>query len=103
LKGRGGAKRGIEGDIRQVVARGTRLDITSVLALGLGQRTPTRLFSSEFVEGGIQFARLEGLASLDLLPALPPVRVGACKNFLLGDGFGVALLGTFLLRLIFDS
>lgn len=47
---RGGAERGIEGDIVFLFTRGTRFDVTSVFALGLGERTPSRLFAREFIE-----------------------------------------------------
>jgi len=39
--------------------------------------------AGQFVEGGIQFARLEGFAYFNLLPAFPPVCAGVIKDVLL--------------------
>ena len=45
LERRRGAECGIEGDIIRLVAGGARLDIPSVFAVGLGQRTSARVFA----------------------------------------------------------
>jgi hypothetical protein len=48
------------------------------------------LLAAEFIERGVEFARLEGLARFYLLPALPPVRAR------IGERVLAAGLGTFL-------
>jgi hypothetical protein len=49
----------------------------------------------ELVEGRVESARLEGLAGLDLLTALPPLGVGVRKN-VLRRGLRRSLLFVFL-------
>ena len=39
--------------------------------------------AGQFVEGGIQFARLEGFSDLYLLAAFPPVCAGVVEDILL--------------------
>jgi hypothetical protein len=53
------------------------------------------LLAAEFIERGVEFARLEGLARFYLLPALPPVRARIGER-VLAAGLGLSLLGTFL-------
>lgn len=38
--------------------------------------------AGQFVERCVQFARLEGLADFDLLPAVPPVGASSIENVL---------------------
>jgi hypothetical protein len=45
------------------------------------------MFTGQFIEGGIQFARGKSLAGFYLLTAFPPVGIGVRKNILRG-GFG---------------
>ncbi|GAB4504753.1 MAG: hypothetical protein Fur0043_17470 [Anaerolineales bacterium] len=49
----------------------------------------------QFVERGIEFARLEGFTNLDFLPAFPPVGAGGIEDILAG-WFRLPLLGAFL-------
>jgi hypothetical protein len=100
LKGSRGAERGIEGDVVLLFAGRTRLDVTSVFALGLGERTSACVFACEFIERRVQLARLKLLASLDLLSAFPPIRICVSKH-ILRHGLGLALLRT-LVTLIFE-
>ena len=44
-----------------------------MLAFGAGQGSPTCMATSQFVQGGIEFAWLESFANFNLLPAFPPV------------------------------
>jgi len=53
------------------------------------------MFAGQFVERGVELARAEGFAGLDLLPAFPPVGVGVREDVLLLRR-GLALLRTFL-------
>jgi hypothetical protein len=56
--------------------------------------------TGQFIKGGIQFARFEGFANLDLLPAIPPVGAGIIENIL---PLGVGLpLGSAFFGLIFE-
>ena len=82
LERRGGAEGGIEGDVIGLVVGRARLDIAAVLALGLGERAPAGMLAGQLVEGCVQPARAEGLAGLDLLPALPPLGVGVREHVL---------------------
>jgi len=50
--------------------------------------------AGQFVEGRVQFARLEGFANFDLLPAIPPVGAGSIENVLLVR-FRLSLLRAF--------
>jgi hypothetical protein len=45
LKRRGRADGGVESDVVQFIARGARFDIPSVFAVGLGERSSTRVFA----------------------------------------------------------
>ena len=96
LHGRGGAKGGVEGEVARLAVRGAGLDIAPALALGARARTAAALFAGQFVEGGIELARLKSLAGLDLLPALPPVRVAV-----VGEGLGLRLGLAVLRRRLF--
>jgi hypothetical protein len=58
------------------------------------------MFAGQFVKWGIQLARLELLARLDLLSAFPPVGAGVRKHILLRL-FRRTLLRAFL-ALIFE-
>jgi hypothetical protein len=51
--------------------------------------------AGQFIKGGIELARLEGFANLDLLPAFPPVGAGIVEHVLLLR-FGLALWRAFL-------
>jgi hypothetical protein len=51
--------------------------------------------AGQFIQGGIQFTRLEGFAGLDLLPAFPPVGAGVIE-YILRLWFGLSLRRTFL-------
>jgi hypothetical protein len=51
--------------------------------------------AGQFVQGGIQFTRLEGFTGFDLLPALPPVGAGVIE-YILRLWFGLSLRGAFL-------
>ena len=42
------------------------------------------MFAGQFIQGGVEATRLEGLARLDLLTALPPLCVGVRENVLRG-------------------
>jgi hypothetical protein len=51
--------------------------------------------TGQFVQGCIEFARLEGVTNFDPLPAFPPVGAGVVEDILL-LGFGLTLWGAFL-------
>jgi hypothetical protein len=53
-----------------------------VFALGARQRPATGMFARQFIQGGVQFARFECFANLDLLPAFPPVGAGIGEDIL---------------------
>ncbi|MFZ5819687.1 MAG: hypothetical protein ACOYYJ_07285 [Chloroflexota bacterium] len=50
--------------------------------------------AGQFVERRVQFARLEGFADFDFLPAVPPVGAGGIENVLLVR-FRLSLLRAF--------
>jgi hypothetical protein len=100
LEGGRGAEGGVEGDVIGLVAGRARLDIATVLALGLRQGPAPGVLAGQFIQRGIQLARLEGLAGPDLLAALPPVGVGMREDVLLRR-LGFRLLRT-LLSLILE-
>ena len=66
-----------------------------MLSLGAGQRSASGVLPGQFVERGVEFARREGFARLDLLAAFPPVGVGVGEDILLLRR-GLTLLGTLL-------
>jgi len=51
--------------------------------------------AGQFIQGSIEFARLEGFADFDLLPTIPPVSAGVIEYILLLR-IGLSLWGTFL-------
>jgi hypothetical protein len=58
------------------------------LAVGLGAGAPPGVFAGEFIEVGLELARGELPAGLDLLATFPPVRLLIVKDVLRG---GVSL------------
>src|SRR5574341_321547 len=88
-------ERGIEGNIVFFLACRSRLDIAPMFALGLGERTPARMLARQFIERGIQPARLEFFARFDLLPAFPPI-CRCIREYILLHRLRLALLRTFL-------
>jgi len=51
------------------------LDIAAAFAVGLGARTATAVIAHNLIQRGIQAARRESLANLDLLAPLPPIGI----------------------------
>ena len=56
------------------------------------------MVAHHFVEGGVQAAWFEGLAGVDLLPAVPPARIALVERILAG---GLGLVGLFFLSALF--
>jgi hypothetical protein len=50
--------------------------------------------AGQFIQGGIQFTRLEGFTDFDFLPAIPPVGTGVVED-ILRLGFGLSLWWAF--------
>jgi hypothetical protein len=71
-----------------------------MFAFGPGERTSPRVFACEFIERRVQLARLKLFTRLNLLPALPPIRIRV-REHILRHRFGLALLLA-LLALIFE-
>ena len=82
LKRRGGAQRGVEGDVVGLAVGGARLHVAPALAVGVRARAPTRLLARHLVERGLQLARGKFRAGLDLLAAFPPVRIVIIEHVL---------------------
>jgi hypothetical protein len=49
--------------------------------------------AGQFIQGGIQFAWLKGIADFNLLPALPPIGAGVIE-YVLRLWLGLSLWGT---------
>ncbi len=88
LEGGGGAEGGVEGDVVGLAVGGAGLDVAAALALGVGARAAPGVLAGQLVERGVELARVEGLADLDLLAAVPPVGVLVVENRLLRRGLG---------------
>jgi hypothetical protein len=83
LKRCGGAHGGIECQVIGLARRGARLDIAPAFALGARARAAPGTTPDDFVERRIEAARIKNLTRLDLLAALPPVRIAVVENLLL--------------------
>ncbi len=81
---RGGAQRGVEGDVVSAAVGGARLNVAAALALGLGAGAAPGALARQAVERRIQFARRKLGLAFDLLAALPPVGVLLVKDVLRG-------------------
>lgn len=73
LQRRGGAQCGVKGEVIGFAAGRAGLNVAPALTVGACPGAPAALFAGEFVEGGIQLARIKFFAGTDLLPALPPI------------------------------
>jgi hypothetical protein len=93
----GGAHSGIERQVIGFARRRARLHVAAALALGTRARTAPRTAAHDFIERRIQAARIENLARLDLLAALPPVRIAVVENLLLRRRFNLTGLVSLLL------
>ena len=57
------------------------------------------MFTGQFIEVGLEFARGELLTGFDLFTPLPPVRVTVVEH-VLGGGVSLAEVGLFLLAVV---
>jgi hypothetical protein len=90
---RGGAQRGVKGDVVGFAIGRPGLDVASAFAVGAGAAAPPALAACQLVERGVEPAHdLELAFWLDLLPAIPPVRRLVLKDVLAG-GLGLSNLG----------
>ena len=81
---RGGAQRGVKGDVVSAAVGGPRLDVAATLALGFGARATPGALARQAVERRIQLARCELGLAFDLLAALPPIGILLVKDVLRG-------------------
>lgn len=89
--GRGGAQRGIKGQIGDFASGQAGLDVAAALALGPGLGAAAGFVARQLVELGIQTAGVELLSGADFLPAFPPVALLRLVRDRLGAGFCLLL------------
>lgn len=75
LVGRGGAQRGVEGDVVAALARGSRLNVTAMLAFGARAAASALDAACQPVERRVQAAWGEFVSRFNAFAAVPPMGV----------------------------
>ena len=68
----------------------------AAFAIRLGAGTASGMFTSQFIKRGLEFARVEFSARLDLFPAIPPVCI-AIIEYILRSRVSLAVVWQFLI------
>jgi hypothetical protein len=82
LERRGSAQRGIESEVICLALGRAGLDIPAALALRVGTRASPAVAAAQFIECGIELARVESFADFNLFAPIPPVRISSIENTL---------------------